>query len=119
MYYKVDAYQSEELGQSNWLCEIIVYKKRFVVYELLTNEPVSIRKGNTILGNKKTDGKMLTELANYKKSIFINSYDINKKNIATKEDIEEYIDESENNPYIEFIEMKKIRDEENRKYQGF
>ena len=118
MYYKVNAYQTEELGKTERLCDIIVYKKKFKVYELLTNEPVSLRKGNTIFGNKKVDGMILKELANYKKSIFILKEDINDYNAATEEDVKDYVDESDKNLYVKYIEQKKQIDEENKKYQG-
>ncbi|MBE6157436.1 MAG: hypothetical protein E7160_01425 [Firmicutes bacterium] len=117
MYYKVNAYQTEEFGKSEYLCDLIVYKKRFTIYELLTNEPVSIKKSVSTLGVPKIDGKLLSELASYGKSVFILKNDINEYNIATEDDVKEYIDESEENLYTKFIEYKKRIDKEREKYQ--
>lgn len=118
MYYKVTAFQTKELGKSERLCDIIVYKKKFNVYELLTNEEVSTKKGNTIFGNKKVDGKLLKELSNYKKSVYILKEDLGEYHIATEADIKDYVDESDKNLYVKFVEQKRQIDEEKKKYQG-
>ena len=116
MYYKVNAYQTEKLGKSERICDIIVYKNRFKVYELLTDREVSVKKGNTIFGNKKIDGKLLKELSNYKKSIYVLGEDINQYNIATEQDIKDYVDKSDKNLYVKFVDKKNQIDEENKKY---